>query len=69
MSAPKPFVGYLMVEPDWAPPPKTRTSWVWLLPALYYGLSDAQAEAGGPYGASKVPYKITVTFEPLDGAP
>lgn len=66
MTTPPPFVGFLMVEPDWAPPKRTKTSWIFHLPPLYYGLPDAQADSGGPYSAGKVPYEVTITFKRVE---
>lgn len=70
---PAPFVGYLVVNDDWTPPPKTRTSWVVQLPLMFVDGKDAQAQRkafaamvpGEPDG--KMIVEATVTFRIVEG--
>lgn len=70
--APKPFVGYVVANADWAPPPKTRQSWVYSLPQMFVGLKDAQAARDGframaPECPDKVILEATITFRVVEG--
>lgn len=70
MSAPKSFTGYLVENPGYAPPKRTRTSWLYLMPPLFYTLGDARAQqaafsAMAPDDEPKPVFKVTVTFETL----
>lgn len=72
VQCPKPFVGYLVENADYAPPPRTKASWIFRLPPLLYGVADAKAERAGfqamaPKSAPKVLFKVTVMFEVVKG--
>lgn len=73
-SCPKPpvqFVGYVVADADYAPPKRTKRSWVFGVPPLYYGSDDALAEVGGDVQAvrgdvPKALFEVTVTFRRIE---
>ena len=72
-TVPKPFVGYLTGNTDFSPPARTKQSWIYALPPLFYWPGDAQAEraayqAMAPNHPPKTIFKVTVTFEIVEGA-
>jgi len=71
VKVPKPFIGYLVENADYAPPPRTKNSWLFHLPPLFYGTADAKAERVGfqamaPKDPPKQTFKVTVTFEVVE---
>ena len=65
---PRSFIGYLVANADYTPPARTKTSWLFHLPPLFYGVADAEAERTGfqamaPNRPPKTVFKVTVTFE------
>lgn len=70
---PKPFVGYLVENADFAPPPRTKQSWLFHLSPLFYGIADAESERVGfqamaPKCPPKTIFKVTITFEVVEGS-
>jgi len=70
--APKPYIGYLVVNTGWAPEPKTRRSWIADVPQMFAHLKDAQAARDGframaPSAPDKVILEVTVTFRVVEG--
>jgi len=68
---PKPFVGYLVENAGFSPPARTKTSWIFHLPPLFYGAADAKAErvafqAMAPGDPPKTIFRVTVTFEVVE---
>jgi len=68
---PKPFVGYLVENADFSPPPRTKISWLFHLPPLFYGIADARDrraafQAMAPGDQPKPIFKVTVTFEVVE---
>ena len=70
--APKPYIGYLVVNTGRAPEPKTRQSWIADVPQMFAHLKDAQAARDGframaPSAPDKVILEATVTFRVVEG--
>jgi hypothetical protein len=68
---PKPFVGYLVENADYTPPARTKNSWLFHLPPLFFGIADARAEraafqAMAPDDPPKPIFKVTITFEVVE---
>lgn len=69
---PPPFVGYLVVGANFTLPKRTKTSWLYQPPSLFHGLGDAEVERDGfqamaPDDPPKAIFKVTVTFERVEG--
>lgn len=65
---PRPFVGYLVENAGFKPPPRTKASWIYHLPPLFCTAGDAQVQRDGfqamaPDDPPKTVFRVTVTFE------
>ncbi|ACU71911.1 hypothetical protein Caci_3002 [Catenulispora acidiphila DSM 44928] len=71
LKVPKPFVGYLVENADFATPVRKKTSWLFHLPPLFHGIADAKAQRAGYQAMAsrsqpKVIFRVTVTFEVVE---
>lgn len=70
--APKPAVGYFVVNSGWALPPRTPQSWILPLPQMFVAPKDAEAVRAGfkamaPKYSDKVILEATITFRVVGG--